>query len=397
MPGPKDAHSSVALRFVVLLGVVSLFADITYEGARSISGPFLALLGASGTVVGFVAGFGELVGYGLRLLSGYWADKTRQYWAVTILGYCINLLAVPALALAGQWEAAAALLVAERVGKAIRNPSRDAMLSHAASRIGRGWAFGLHEALDQTGAVMGPLIVAAVLHFRGGYRESFAVLLVPALLAIAILLAARVLYPRPQDLERAPEKPFPSGFPKVYWLYLGAVGLMAAGFVDYPLIAFHLRQTGVASEVWIPLFYAVAMGVDALAALLFGRLFDQLGVQVLAWIAGGASLFAPLVFLGGFWPALLGMGIWGAGMGAQESILRAAVSEMIPPERRGSAFGVFNAGFGLAWFAGSAALGALYDLSIPALIAVSMGLQLVAVPLFWMSHLRMHQVRSADR
>ena len=121
--------------------MVSLLADITYEGARSITGPYLAILGANAAVVGFVAGFGELVGYGLRLVSGYLADRTGKYWTITIVGYAINLLAVPLLALADQWWLAALLIIIERMGKGMRVPSRDAMLSHAGHRMGMGWAF----------------------------------------------------------------------------------------------------------------------------------------------------------------------------------------------------------------------------------------------------------------
>ena len=187
-----------ALRFILLLGAVSLFADMTYEGARSITGPYLAMLGASATAVGFVAGFGELIGYAVRLASGYLSDRTGQYWAVTIFGYCVNLLAVPLLALAGSWEAAGVLIVLERMGRAIRTPARDAMLSHAAGHTGLGWGFGLHEALDQTGAVLGPLALGAVMYLGGGYRTAFAVLLIPALLALSVLAAARILYPRPR-------------------------------------------------------------------------------------------------------------------------------------------------------------------------------------------------------
>ena len=259
-----------ALKFVVLLGIVSLFADMTYEGARSITGPYLAVLGASATVVGIVAGFGELIGYALRLVSGYVSDRTGKYWTVTLCGYFINLLAVPLLALAGSWPLAAFLMVAERMGKAIRNPSRDAMLSHATHRIGRGWGFGLHEALDQIGAILGPLIVAAVLYFRGGYRMSFAILLGPALMALAVLLAARMLYPRPRDLEPASSELRTKGFPRIFWLYLAAVSLIAAGYADFPLISFHLEKQSVVPQVWIPVFYSVAMGVDALSALRAG-------------------------------------------------------------------------------------------------------------------------------
>jgi MFS family permease len=380
-----------ALTFVILLGVVSLFADMTYEGARSIIGPYLAVLGASATVVGIVAGFGELIGYALRLAAGYLSDRTGRYWTMTLVGYVVNLLAVPLLALAGRWEVAAALMIAERVGKAIRTPARDAMLSHATSAMGRGWGFGLHEALDQSGAVLGPLLAASVLFARDGYRTAFGFLLIPALLALGVLLLARMRYPHPRDFEAGTAPLAARGFPHAFWLYLGAVGLIAAGYVDFPLIAYHAQKTSLAPEAWIPILYAVAMGVDALAALVAGWLFDRFGCAVLSGVALVSALFAPLVFLGNFGVAMLGMGLWGVGMGAQESIMRAAVAEMVPAARRGTAYGVFNTGYGLLWFAGSALMGVLYDIALPALIAFSMVAQLVAVLLLYLVS-RKHQV-----
>jgi len=368
---------------------VSLFADATYEGARSIAGPYLAILGASATIVGIVAGFGELMGYGLRSIFGYISDRTGKYWTITIIGYVVNLLAVPLLALAGRWEIAAFLIVAERFGKAIRTPARDTMLSHATAQTGRGWGFGLHEAMDQIGAMLGPAIVAAVLYFKGSYGNAFAVLLIPALLALAVLAAARLLYPRPRDFETGQIKPGRKGFSRTFWIYLAAVALVAAGFADFPLIAFHFKKASVVSEAWIPLFYAIAMGVDALAALVFGRLFDWKGIAVMAAAAIISSLFAPLVFLGGFSLALLGMALWGVGMGAQESIMRAAIADMVPADRRGSAYGLFNTGYGFFWFLGSALMGMLYDISLPSLIAFSVAAQLASVPLFlWINRLR---------
>jgi len=232
-----DISAPTATKFVVLIGVVSLFSDLTYEGARSVTGPFLAVLGASATVVGIVAGLGELVGYALRLLSGYFADRTRRYWAIVFLGYGLNLLAVPLLALAGHWEIAAILMVAERMGKAIRTPARDVMLSCASDSIGRGWGFGLHEALDQIGAILGPLVVAAVFVSRGTYEAGFALLLIPALIALGVLFAAYRLYPRPHDLESAAVKVAGKGFPRSFWLYLAAIGCVAAGYADFPLVA----------------------------------------------------------------------------------------------------------------------------------------------------------------
>jgi MFS family permease len=364
-----------------LLGVVSLFADMTYEGARSITGPYLGALGASATVVGVVAGLGELLGYALRLASGYVADRTRRYWTLTVVGYLVNLGAVPLLALTGRWQAAAALMIAERIGKAIRTPARDAMLSHATQQVGRGWGFGLHEALDQVGAVAGPLVIAGVLLARSSYRVGFAVLVVPAALAIAVLVAARFLYPRPRDLEVDTPRLESAGLQRPFWIYLAGAALVGAGYADFPLIAFHFGQRAVLSATSIPVLYAVAMAVDALAALVFGRAFDRRGLSVLVAAVALSALFAPLVFLGGFAAALIGMVVWGIGMGAQESIMRAAVAEMVPPDRRGAAYGIFNTGYGVCWFLGSVAMGVLYDRSISVLVVFSMVAQLAAIPL----------------
>jgi MFS family permease len=370
-----------AMMFIVLMGVVSLFADMTHEGARSVTGPFMALLGANATIVGIVAGFGEMLGYLLRLPAGYISDRTGKYWTITIIGYLINMGAVPLLALAGRWEIAALLIIAERMGKAIRNPTRDAMLSHATSEVGRGWGFGLHEAMDQTGAMLGPLIVAGVLYFKGSYQTGFTILLIPAILTIGVLLAARVLYPHPQDLESTAPELETKGLSSIFWLYLAAVALNAAGYADFPLIGYHFQKASTVSTDWIPVFYSVAMGVDAIAALMFGRLFDKKGLSILIISVLLSTFFAPLVFLGGFYMSLAGMALWGVGMGAQESIMRAAIAGMVPVNKRGTAYGIFNTGYGIFWFAGSALMGFFYDVSLPSLIAFSVLAQLASVPL----------------
>jgi len=368
--------------FIILIGVVSLFSDMTHEGARAITGPFLATLGASATVVGFVAGFGELMGYGIRLISGLVSDRTKKYWTVTFIGYFINLLAVPALALAGSWQMAAVLMILERTGRAIRNPARDVMLSHATSSIGHGKGFGVHEALDQIGAVSGPLIVTAVYYFSGSYHQSFGYLLIPALLALSILVVARLKYPKTEMLETKTSGS-PAIFPKkFFWIYLAAVSLIAAGFADYPLIAFHFSKTNQVSAEMIPVMYAIAMGVDALAALLLGWWFDKQGITVLVASTLVSLLFAPLVFMGNFYTALAGMVCWGVGMAAQESIVRAVLATVLPIGKRATGFGVFNATFGVFWFLGSFFMGWLYDVSIGWLIGFSMLVQLMAIPFF---------------
>lgn len=377
------ASTKTALQFVVLIGIVSLFADMTYEGARSINGSYLAILGASGVVVGIVSGAGELAGYTLRLVSGFWSDKTGRYWAITYFGYAVNLIAVPFLALAGNWPLAASLMILERIGKGIRVPPRDAMLSYATHHMGRGWGFGLHEALDQIGAILGPLIVAAVLYTRGGYQISYAVLLVPALLALGVLAAAWYLHPRPQDLEISQIKIQVQGFTRSFWLYIIAASLIAAGFVDFPLIAYHFEDASIVDSAAVPVIYAVAMGVDALAALIFGRLFDRIGIATMMIVAFISAFFTPLVFLSGFYAALVGMVFWGVSMGAQESILRAAVGNMASPDRRSYAYGVFNSAYGAFWFLGSLLIGFLYDISIPVLVVFSVTMQLASIPLFY--------------
>ena len=344
---------------------------------------FLGALGASGLAVGLVAGFGELIGYALRLTSGYVADRTARYWAITLVGYAINLLAVPSLALAGRWETAAALMVAERIGKAIRTPARDAMLSHATKEVGHGWGFGLHEAMDQAGAMIGPLVVAAALAAGWGVRAGFGLLLVPALLALGVLIAAWRAYPRPADLEPiGTEWPHDGrAFPRIFWVYLAAAGLVAAGYADFALIAYHLDHRRVIPTDGIPVLYAIAMGVEGAAALAFGRLFDRYGMAVLVASVVLAAPFAPLVFLGHVPAAVAGMVLWGAGMGAQQTILKAVIATIIPPDRRASAYGLFNAGFGLAWFLGSALMGYLYDASPVGLVVFSVLAHFAAIPL----------------
>lgn len=375
--------AKLALRFVLVIGIVNFFADMTYEGARSIVGPFLGSLGATATIVGFVAGFGEMLGYGLRSVSGYFADKTRQYWALAFVGYAINMFAVPALALAGNWPIAAALVVAERTGRAIRKPVMDSMLSHAGHSIGQGWVFGLNEALDQTGATLGPLIAAWVLYRHGSYHHAFAVLLISALLCLTVLFVAWFLYRQPHGLEeRSRELTISKGFPKAYWIYLIAGALIAAGFADFSLIAFHFQKTAILPQGLVPVFYAAAMATGALSSPIIGKLLDKLGLPVLVVAFGLPAFFAPLVFLHGIKLALLGMILWGMGMGAQESCLKAVLAKVIPSDKRSTAFGIFDTGFGVAWFAGSAIMGLLYDKSIPALIVFSVVVQLLALPLF---------------
>ena len=378
-----------AIRFIITLGTISLLADVTYEGARSVNGPFLGTLGASAAVVGIVSGAGELIGYVLRLAGGVAADKTRRYWAITVIGYTINLLVVPFMALANHWVIAAALIIAERAGKGLRTPARDVMLSQASKIVGRGWGFGLHEFMDQTGAFLGPLFVALVVKETQHYSRAYALLGIPAGLAILALIRAIKLYPDPSRFEEqtTPEVRA-AGLPRAFWIYVSAAGLIAAGFVDLPLIAFHFQKANIVSPPTIPVLYAIAMGVEGLTALLAGKLFDRMGTPVL--IAGVllAAASSPLVFLGSFYAAVAGMAAWGAGIGALQSTMRARISDLVPAERRGAAYGIFNTAYGVLWFAGSSAVGILYGWSLMAAVAFAMIAQLAAIPLLLIARRR---------
>lgn len=377
-----DISKSAAIKFVILLGVISLFADMTYEGARSVTGAFLAELGASATIVGFVAGFGELLGYGLRLISGYLVDRTARYWTITIIGYLLNLIAVPLLALAGNWQMASMLIIIERIGKAIRTPARDAMLAHSGQQIGSGWAFGVNEFLDQMGAMIGPLIIAAVFYLKGDYREGFAILLAPALIAISILFIARTLYPKPQNLETKLNLDA-KGMNSTFWIYVISASLVAAGYADFTLMAFHFAKNAILSNTMIPISYAVAMGMSGLAALWFGRIFDRSGFSILIIVTILSSLFAPLVFWGGAYLVFIGVALWSIGLSAHESLMNAVIANMVTTNKRGSAYGVFNTAFGISWFLGSALMGILYDISITYLIIFAVATQLIAAILLY--------------
>jgi len=373
---------NAALRFVLIIGIANFFADFTYEGARGIVGPFLGSLGASAAIVGFVAGLGELMGYGLRSVSGYFADKSHRHWAFAFLGYAVNMLAVPALALPGRWPAAASLVVAERVGRGIRKPTVEAMLSYAGKSIGAGWVFGLNEALDQAGATVGPLLMALVLYLNGGFRTGFGVLLIPALLCLAILVAARLLHPRPHELEEgAGHTLTATNLTRAYWIYLAAGALLAAGFADFALIGFHFQKANTVPPNVIPVFYAIAMASSALASIPLGRLFDRFGanISVFGFLISAAA--APFVFLGTFVFAIIGMIFWGIEMSAQGSLLQAMLTGVIAPQKRSTAFGLFDTAYGIAWFLGSAAMGLLYEKSIVAVALFSVILQLAALPI----------------
>jgi MFS family permease len=380
----SSSRKRLAMQVIVLMGIVSLLGDISYEGARSITGPYLAILGASSAVVGFVAGAGEFFGYALRLFSGYVADRTERYWTMTILGYGL-IVSIPLIAFAGRWELVAVLLISERVGKAMRSPSRDAILSHATKQVGRGWGFGIHEALDQIGAIIGPLLFSVVFLVTGGYREGFTLLWIPFILMIAILLVARIKVPSPEKLENVDSKRETVGkgkLPRIFWLYMGFIIVTVIGFANFQLISYHLSVKSIVSDVDIPIFYAIAMGVDGLVALIIGRTYDKIGIRALVMIPFLTVPIPLLSFTSSFGLALAGVMLWGAVMGIHETIMRAAIADMTPTSRRGFAYGIFNTAYGASWFVGSAAMGLMYEFSVTCIVVFVLIAEIVSLPLF---------------
>ena len=368
---------SAARSFILLLGVVSLFGDMTYEGGWSIVGPYLATLGASAAVVGVASGLGELVGYVVRLGSGITVDRTRGYWPIAIFGYVVNVLAVPALALAGSWPVATALVIAERFGKGVRVPPRDAMLASAASRVGAGWAFGVHEAMDQTGALLGPLAVALILFIGGGYQVAFAALAIPAAASLVVLGLARRRFPHPEWTRG--ERTGAVTDRRAFTLYTIFAALTVAGFAHFSIISYHITVQKILSEPLVPLFFAIATGVSAVAALLAGLAFDRVGLASVLFVPIVTAVVPFLVFGSSPQVLAIGMILWGVVLGAQESTVRAAVAHLVAPGARGTAYGIFNTAYGVAWFLGSSALGVAYDRGIALVIAICVGTQVLAL------------------
>ena len=355
--------------FVLVFGLVSLLADMVYEGARSIIGPYLATLGASATLVGLVAGAGEFIGYGLRVVTGYAVQRRGNYWTWTIAGYALTVLSVPLIGATGAMTPALLLYVSERLGKAVRSPAKDTLLSHASAGTGRGSAFGVHQALDQTGAVLGPLLLAAVLGWReGDYRLAFGVLLVPGVLVIALLLWLRRRVPDPSDYETgaavlapAPAAPLDTHrLPALFWQYVAVVALLSCGVASFPLLAFHAVTTGLLRDSLVPVLFAVAMAVDGASGLLVGRLYDRRGPVVLLAVpvaaAAAAISFGHTVGL--VWA---GVAIWGVVNGVLDSTVKAVVTKIVPSGSRASAFGWLALVRGLGLLIAGGALGLAYD------------------------------------
>ncbi|MGA8988490.1 MFS transporter [Aeromicrobium sp.] len=392
-------------RTVVGFGLVSLTADLVYEGARSVTGPLLASLGASALLVGIVSGAGEAIALVLRLFFGQLADRTGGYWRLTIVGYGLTAVSVPLLALApfvgsAGLALACVLILAERTGKAVRSPSKSALLAIAAEGVGRGRGFGVHKALDQIGAFAGPLAVAGAVAITSRIWPALAMLAIPGAVAMALLLVVQRRMPVAPAAEISPSPAAPGGrvtqnlgldLPHRFFVFAGAAAATTAGLVSYGLIGFHLSTQQVVSTAMVPVLYAVAMAAAAVAALITGWTYDRVGGKVLYGLPILVALSPALTLSSQLPLVLLGLLAWGSAIGLQDSTVKALVADLVPASHRATAYGVFAAIQGGAAVLGGAVAGFLYTRSIPTLVAIVIVTQVVALALIAKS------TRGADR
>ena len=377
-----------ALRFIVWFGIVSAVSDFVYEGARSVIGPFLGDLGASAAVVGLVTGIGEATALVFRLFTGRLADRTGKPWPQTIVGYGLTMVCVPLIAVSNGLSSAAVLYNGERFGKAVRTPARDMMLAHASAGVGRGKAFGLHQALDSMGGLLGPLAIAAILALGGGYRLSFALLAVPGAFALVVLGRLRAAVPEPADYDPAASVAeskrlrLDTHLPPRFWLYSAFSAATMLGFSTWAVLAFHLTEQHIVDASLVPVLYAAAMGTAGVAAVGFGRVYDAVGMRGLVVVPFAGAAVPWLSFSHSVAAVVVGAVLWGGAVGVHESTMRAAVTDLVPHARRGAGFGTYTAIYGLAWLAGAAGIGALYSHGRAA-IGITVGVvQVIALGLF---------------
>lgn len=384
---------SQTMVFIVMFGLVSMFSDMTHESASSIRGAYLSIIGASAGTIGFISGLGELMGYSLRYVFGRITDRARNYWTMVIIGYVLDIIAVPALAFVGEhgWILACLLFVIQRIGKAIKKPAKDTLMSFAASQEGVGKSFGLQELLDQFGAFLGPVLLYIIMLFKtdgsvfSKYAFCFACLAVPGAITIALLIYTKHKFPNPERFEPEPVVYSPFKMKRNFVFYICGISLFAFGFIDYSLIVMHVSRTftDIISTSTLPLLYAGAMLIDAVSAVIFGYLYDLRGLRSLVLSSLLSAPFAIFIFAFHSETMLfIGIALWGIGMGAQESILKAVVTDIVPKSGRATGFGIFECSFGIFWFLGSWLLGILYDVSIPVMIIVSVAAQFISIPCY---------------
>jgi MFS family permease len=392
-----------AVTVIILFGIISMLGDIVYEGARSANSQYFNLLAVSAAQVGLVFGIGEFLGYALRLIAGVLSDRSGKYWLFLFAGYGM-LLVVPLIGLTTEWNILVVLILMERIGKALRNPAKDTIVSGIAeNQVGIGFAFGLQEALDQVGAFVGPLLFTLVFFLSGAsgvtqYQMGYKLLLIPFFLLMFFLIYSYRKTRRENLIPAVKTKEFrPERLKPVFWTYMAFTFFCTLGFVNFSVIGYHLKASNLMSDGNITLLYAAAMAVDAITALIVGKAYDHMkqktskktgGLLILAAIPF-ITLLLPFLTLSNSIPLIVtGMIAFGIVMGTHETIMRSAIADITPFYKRGTSYGVFNTGYGLALLGGAASMGLLYDLDQTGLIT---GLTCIAEAIALLFYLKMYR------
>jgi MFS family permease len=398
MPDPIGRTRSWAgWRTVLWLGVVSLLVDMVYEGARSITGPFLASLGASALTVGLVTGAGEAAALGFRLFSGPRADRSGRYWRWMVVGYALTAVCVPLMALAPALGAAgltfgAAMVLLERTGKAIRSPAKSVLLAVAARNVGRGRGFGVHKALDQMGAFIGPLLVAGVIALTANQSAGLLVLAIPGAVALGVLAWMHRYVGDPEHEPVSPDSEL-EGLPPAFYVYAVACSLTTVGLMTFGVISFHLVHEHLVAAAVVPVVYAGAMGAEAVASLGTGFAYDRVGGGTLLLLPVVVAAVPALVFTDRVGVAVAGVLLWGGATGVQDSTVKALVADLVPMTRLATAYGAFAAFQAVAALAGGGLAGWLYDAHRGLLVGGVAAAQVVALTLLAVVLRRSRRVR----
>lgn len=384
-----------AYGILLLFGFISLMGDISYESARSINGPYLNLLKADAVVIGWIMGLGEFLSYAIRIVSGYVSDKSKAYWFFTILGYS-TILAIPLLSLSNTWQIAAILIFIERLGKGLRSPAKDTIISYAAKRVGTGYGFGISELLDQLGAFIGPFLLTIFFYYQRKeiglpeYQEAYRLLWIPYLLLMLVLIFTYFKFQQPETLEKKGSLEL-INFQRIFWLYGLFIFLTTMGLINFGILGYHLKVTGIATDYQIPFFYALAMLVDAIIGIVVGKYYDHIKSQ---YKKENASVILLLIipiltiisicflFIVNIFLAFLGILIWGAIVGLHETLMKAVVTDLSSTKNRGTLFGMFHIVYGIAIFLGSTIVGYLYELSLLWLVIVLVGIEILSIFVF---------------
>ncbi len=393
----KVKRISPAVTVIIMFGVISMLGDTVYEAARGSNSQYLNLLGISAAKVGLVFGIGEFLGYFIRLISGFLSDKSGKHWIFMFIGYGM-LLVVPLIGFTKNWNILIVLILMERIGKALRGPAKDTILSEVADRqVGIGFAFGLQEALDQIGAFIGPLIFTAVFYFAGQdsisqYQQGYKALFVPYGILMLFLTFVFTNVTSNKLVPEVKKTHHSEHLQPIFWMYTAFTFFCTLGFVNFSTIGYHLKAQGLMSDGNITLVYSIAMIVDAATALVIGKLYDNLKVRtgrkagglLVLMILPAISLFLPILTLSHSTALIVsGMIVFGVIMGIHETVMRSAIADVTPFDKRGTGYGVFNTGYGLALMGGAALMGLLYDKNlIGAIIIFSAVSEVVAAVVY---------------